>query len=167
MPHHRLLPTPTSRMASPTDAAAICAMRCAGRWQHVKEAATTLRSAVLMLDSDHAAARDLKVLVFEIDREIIAASALRRAIEPELAQLITLVLHQEMRGCRLREQPRPPLCSVTLEATMRFAAERGYSRMATHIANRDAKGLRLAQRAGFSRVGNADREHGVWAVSLR
>lgn len=109
----------------------------------------------------------MRVLVFEIEREIVAASALRRAMEPELAQLITLILHREMRGCRLREAPRAPLCAVVLEATMRFATGSGYKRMATHIAHADSKGLRLAQLAGFSRVGHADAEHGVWAVSLR
>jgi L-amino acid N-acyltransferase YncA len=77
------------------------------------------------------------------------------------------VLHQEMRGCHLREQPRPPLCAVALEATMRFAAGHGYRRMAAQIDNNDAKGIRLAKMAGFGRVGHADKEHGVWAAGLR
>ncbi|HEV7943140.1 MAG TPA: hypothetical protein VGP17_10105 [Solirubrobacteraceae bacterium] len=167
MPHHRLLSTPIMRLAEPGDATTICAMPSAGRWRHVKEASSALRAAALGLGSDQAEAREMRVLVFEIDREIVAASALRRAMEPELAQLITLILHREMRGCRLREAPRQPLCAVALDATMRFAARSGYRRMATHIAHADNKGLRLAQLAGFSRVGHADREHGVWAVSLR
>lgn len=126
-----------------------------------------MRATTLSLGSDQAQARDTNVLLFEIDREIVAASALRSAMEPDLSQLVTLILHQEMRGCRLREPPREPLCAVVLSATMGFASQSGYKRMATHIANADAKGLRLAQRAGFARVGHADREHGVWAVSLR
>lgn len=167
MPHHPLLSTPKMRLATPGDATAICAMPSAGRWRHVKEASTALRAAALSLGTDHAEERDLHLLVFEIDREMVAVSALRQAMEPELAQLITLVLHQEMRGCHLREQPRPPLCAVTLKATMRFAAGNGYKRMATQIANRDAKGIRLAQRSGFGRVGHADKDHGVWAAGLR
>lgn len=167
MPHHPLLSTPRMRLAEPGDATAICAMPSAGRWRHVGEAAAALRTAALSLGDERALERDLHILVFEIDREIVAASALRRGIEPDLAQLITLILHQEMRGCHLREQPRPPLCAVTLQATMRFAAENGYRRMATQIANKDAKGMRLAQRAGFGRVGHADKDHGVWAAGLR
>lgn len=167
MPHHPLLSTPRMRLAEPGDATAICAMPCAGRWRHVGEAAAALRAAALALAEERDGERDLRILVFEIDREIIAAAALRRGMEPDLAHLITLMLHQEMRGCRLRAQPRPPLCAVTLGATMRFAAENGYRRMAAQIANKDAKGMRLAQRAGFGRVGHADKDHGVWAAGLR
>lgn len=155
------------RLAEPGDATAICAMPSAGRWRHVKEASSALRAAALSLGSDQAQARDTNVLLFEIDREIAAAAAVRRAIESDIAQLITLMVHQEMRGCHLREPPRQPLCAIVLEATMRFATGSGYKRMATHIAHADRKGLRLAQRAGFARVGHADRDHGVWAVSLR
>lgn len=167
MPHHPLLSTPRMRLAGPGDATAICAMPSAGRWQHVKEASSSLRAAALSMGSDSAIERDLHLLMFEIDREIVAVAALRRGMESDLAQFITLVLHQEMRGCRLREQPRQPLCAVTIEATMRFAAGNGYRRMAAQIANRDTKGIRLAQRAGFGRVGHADRDHGVWAATLR
>lgn len=167
MPHHPLLSTPTMRIAAPHDATAICAMPCAGRWRHVKEASSALRAAALSLGSERAQARDTNVLLFEIDREIVAAAALRRYMEPDLAQLITLMLHQEMRGCHLSEPPREPLCVVVLDATMRFAVGNGYRRLATHIAHADRKGLRLAQRAGFARVGHADRDHGVWAVALR
>jgi hypothetical protein len=167
MPHHPLLSTPRLRLAKPSDATAICAMPSAGRWRHVQEASSALRAAALSLGSDGANERDLRLLMFEIGREIVAVAALRRAMEPELAQLITLVLHKEMRGCRLREQPRRPLCAVTLQATMRFATANGYRRMAAQIANRDSKGIRLAERSGFGRVGHADTEHGVWAASLR
>jgi hypothetical protein len=167
MPHHPLLSTPRMRLAQPEDATAICAMPSAGRWRHVKEASTALRAAALSLGTDAATERDLRVLVFEIEREIVAVSAVRRSPEPDLAQLITLVLHQEMRGCWLRERPRRPLCAVALEATMRFAAGSGYRRMAVQIANLDAKGIRLAQRSGFGRVGHADRDHAVWAAILR
>ncbi|MGA8352659.1 MAG: hypothetical protein WB698_00640 [Solirubrobacteraceae bacterium] len=142
-------------------------MPSAGRWRHVKEASIALRATALSLGTEQADARDTNILLFEIDREIVAASALRRAMEPELSQLITLILHQEMRGCHLRAAPRQPLCVLALEATMRFATSNGYKRMATHIAHADSKGLQLAQRAGFARVGHADRDHGVWAVSLR
>ena len=167
MPHHPLLSTPRMWLAQPGDATAICAMPSAGRWRHVNEASSSLRTAALSLGSDAAAERDLRLLVFEIEREIVAVSAFRRAIEPDLTQLITLVLHQEMRGCWLRERPRRPLCAVTLEATMRFAAGNGYTRMAVQIANLDTKGIRLAQRSGFGRVGHADKDHGVWAAILR
>lgn len=88
-------------------------------------------------------------------------------MEVDQAQLITLMLHQEMRGCWLREHPRRPLCAVAIEATMRFAAGNGYSRMATQIANRDTKGIRLAQRAGFGQIGDAGSDHAVWAAGLR
>lgn len=142
-------------------------MPSAGRWRHVKEASSALRAVALSLGSEQADARDTNVLLFEIDREIVAASAIRSAMEPGLVQLITLILHQEMRGCHLRDPPRDPLCAVVMDATMRYASGNGYKRMATHIANADAKGLRLAQRAGFARVGHADRDHGVWAVALR
>lgn len=142
-------------------------MPSAGRWRHVKEASSALRATALALGSEPAQARDTNVLVFEIGREIVAASALRRGTEPDLAQLITLMLHKEMRGCHLREPPRTPLCAVVLRATMRFATERGYKRMATQIANADAKGLRLAVLAGFRRVAHADREHSVWVAVLR
>src|ERR1700744_1108144 len=108
MPHHPLLSTPRMRLAEQSDASAICAMPSAGRWRHVGEACSALRAAALSLSDERALERDLRILVFEIDRELVAAAALRRGAEPELAQLITLVLHQEMRGCRLREQPRPP-----------------------------------------------------------
>lgn len=155
------------RLAQPSDATAICAMPCAGRWRHVKESSSALRAAALSLGSERADARDTNVLLFEIEREIVAAAALRRSMEADLAQLITLMLHQEMRGCHLREQPRRPLCVVVLDVTMRFATDNGYRRMATHIAHADRKGLQLAQRAGFARVGHADADHGVWAVSLR
>lgn len=155
------------RLAQPEDATAICAMPSAGRWRHAKEASTALRGAALSLGTDAAAEHDLRVLVFEVEREIVAVSALRASLEPGLAQLIAFVLHQEMRGCRLREQPRRPLCAVALEATMRFAAAGDYRRIAAQIANLDAKGIRLAQRAGFGRVGHADRDHGVWAAILR
>jgi hypothetical protein len=155
------------RLVKPGDAVAICAMPSAGRWRHVKEASSALRTAALSIGSEQSDARDTNVLLFEIDREIVAAAALRRAMESDIAQLITLILHQEMRGCHLREQPREPLCVVVLQTTMRFATGNGYTRMATHIAHADRKGLRLAQLAGFARVGHADKEHGVWAVSLR
>lgn len=155
------------RLATPNDATAICAMPSAGRWRHVKEASTALRAAALSLGSERAEERELRILVFEIEREIVSVTAMRRSMEPELAQLITLVLHQEMRGCHLREQPRPPLCAVTLKAAMRFAGESGYKRMATQIANADAKGMRLAQLGGFGRVGHADKDHSVWAAALR
>lgn len=167
MPHHPLLSTPRMRLAEPGDATAICAMPSAGRWRHVGEASAALRAAALSLGDERSQEHDLRVLLFQVEREIVAVAALRRGIEPELAQLITLVLHQEMRGCRLREQPRPPLCALALQATMRFAAENGYKRMAAQIANRDTKGMRLAERAGFGRVGHADRDHGVWAAGLR
>ncbi len=167
MPHHPLLATPRMRLAQAGDTTAICAMPSAGRWRHVGEAAATLRGAALSLGDERALERGLRILLFEIDREIVAAAALRRGIEADLAHLITLVLHQEMRGCRLREQPRPPLCAVVMEATMRFATENGYRRMATQIANSDAKGIRLAETAGFGRVGHADKDHGVWAAGLR
>lgn len=142
-------------------------MPSAGRWRHVKEASSSLRATALSLGGEQAQARDTNVLLFEIDREIAAAAALRQAMEADLSQLITLMLHQEMRGCHLREQPREPLCVVALDAAMRFAADGGYRRMAARIAHADRKGLRLAQRAGFACIGHADREHGVWAVSLR
>lgn len=167
MPHRPLLSTPRMRLAQPEDATAICAMPSAGRWRHAKEASTALRAAALALGTDVAAERDLRVLMFEVEREIVAVSALRSSLEPGLAQLITFVLHQEMRGCRLRERPRRPLCAVALEATMRFAADSGYERIAAQIADLDAKGMRLAQRAGFGRVGHADRDHSVWAAILR
>lgn len=167
MPHHPLLSTPRMRLATPGDTTSICAMPCAGRWRHVNEASTALRAAALSLGSESAVARDLHILLFEIDREIVAVSALRRSMEIGLAQLITLMLHQEMRGCWLRERPRRPLCAVAIEATMRFAAGIGYSRIATQIANGDMKGIRLAQRAGFGRVGHADEDHAVWAAGLR
>lgn len=167
MPHHPLLSTPKMRLATPADATAICAMPSAGRWRHVKEASSALRAAALSLGSDGAGERDLRILLFEIDREIVAVSAMRRSMEAELAQLITLVLHQEMRGCWLRERPRRPLCAVTMDATMRFAAGNGYKRMAAQIANSDTKGIRLAQRCGFGRVGHADKDHAVWAAALR
>jgi hypothetical protein len=154
------------RLAEPGDATAICAMSSAGRWRHVKEASSALRATALSLGSEQANARETNVLLFEIDREVVAAAALRRAMEPDLAQLITLMLHQEMRGCHLREQPRKPLCAVVLDATMRFAAGSCYRCVATHIAHADSKGLRLAQLGGFARLGHADREHGVWAASL-
>lgn len=167
MPHRPLLSAPRVRLAQPGDATAICAMPSAGRWRHVKDAASALRAAALSLGTDAAEELGLRLLVFEIGREIVAASALRRTLEADLAQLITLVLHQEMRGSRLREQPRQPLCAVVLDATMRLAAGSGYRRIAVQIANRDAKGARLAQRAGFGRVGNADKDYGVWAATLR
>jgi hypothetical protein len=155
------------RLATPSDATAICAMPSAGRWRHVGEASSALRAAALSLGQEHTQERDLRVLLFEIEGEMVAAAALQRGVEPDLAQLVTLVLHKEMRGCRLRAQPRPPLCAVTLRATMRFAASVGYRRMAAQIANNDAKGVRLAERCGFGRVGHADKDHGVWAASLR
>lgn len=142
-------------------------MPAGGRWRHVSEATSALRAAALSLGDERANERDLRVLVFEIEGEIVAASALRRGTEVGLAHLITLVLHQEMRGCRLREQPRPPLCAVTLRETMSLAASAGYKRIAAQIANKDAKGIRLAQRSGFGRVGHADKDHAVWAAGLR
>jgi hypothetical protein len=167
MPHHPLLSTPRTRLAQSGDTAAICAMPSGGRWRHVGEAAAALRGAALSLGDERALERGLCILLFEIDRELVAAAAMRRGTEPDLAHLITLVLHQEMRGCHLREQPRPPLCAVVLGATMRFATENGYRRMAAQIANNDAKGIRLAKTSGFGRVGHADKDHGVWAAGLR
>jgi hypothetical protein len=167
MSHHVLLATPRMRLATQEDTSAICAMPTAGRWRHVNDSASALRLAALALGRESEQEQDLRVLLFEIGREIVAASALRRGSEPELVQLVTLMLHKEMRGCRLRAQPRPPLCAVTLRASMRYAAIGGYRRMATQIANKDAKGIRLAERCGFGRVGHADRDHGVWAAGLR
>ncbi len=167
MGHHVLLATPRMRLATEEDVSAICAMPTAGRWRHVSESSSALRRAALALGGDHAHEHDLRVLIFEIKREIVAATVMRRGAEPELVQLVTLMLHKEMRGCRLRAAPRPPLCAVTLQASMRYAALGGYKRMAAQIANKDAKGIRLAERCGFGRVGHADREHGVWAAGLR
>lgn len=155
------------RLATQDDATAICAMPTAGRWRHVSESSSALRQAALALGQERAPEEDLRVLIFEIGREIVAAAAMRRGSEPELVQLVTLMLHKEMRGCRLRAAPRPPLCAVALRASMRYAAVRGYKRMAVQIANKDAKGIRLAERCGFGRVGHADRDHGVWAAGLR
>lgn len=154
------------RLAQPSDTGAICAMPSGGRWRHVTEAATALRGAALSLGGESAAERDMRILLFEIDHEIAAASAVRRAADPEIAQLITLVVHQEMRGCRLREPPRQPLCVVVMGATMKFAAGAGYSRIATHIANGDEKGLRLAEGFSFGRVGVVDGDHSVFAARL-
>lgn len=154
------------RLAAPEDAYAIDAMPSAGRWRFVTDAAVALRGAAQALGTEAAIARDLNVILFEIDGELAAASALRRAMDPEIAQLITLVLHQEMRGSHLRAQPRPPLCAVVMDATMRLAAAGGYSRIATHIANKDEKGLRLAKGFKFQRVGESDHDHGVWAARL-
>jgi hypothetical protein len=167
MSHHVLLATPRMRLATQDDATAICAMPTAGRWRHVGEASSALRLAALALGQERALEADLRVLIFEIKREIVAATVMRRGTEPELVQLVTLMLHKEMRGCRLRAAPRPPLCAVTLRASMRYAAVGGYKRMATQIANKDAKGIRLAERCGFGRIGHADRDHGVWAAGLR
>jgi hypothetical protein len=168
MSHHVLLATPRMRLATQDDTTAICAMPTAGRWRHVSESSAALRLAALALSQEgRAQEQDLRVLIFEIGREIVAATVMRRGAEPELVQLVTLMLHKEMRGCRLRAQPRPPLCAVTLRASMRYAATvNGYKRMATQIANKDAKGIRLAERCGFGRVGHADRDHGVWAAGL-
>lgn len=166
MPHHRLLSTPVMRLATPEDTLSICAMPTAGRFRFVTDAAVALRGAAMALGTEAAVARDLNVVLFEIDDELAAAAALQRAMDPEIAQLLTLVLHQEMRGSHLREQPRPPFCAVVMEATMRLAAANGYSRIATHIANKDEKGLRLAKGFKFQRVGESDRDHGVWAARL-
>jgi membrane protease YdiL (CAAX protease family) len=61
----------------------------------VKEASSALRGAALSLGGEQAQSRDANVLLFEIDREIVGASALRAAMEPDLTQLITLMLHKE------------------------------------------------------------------------
>ena len=166
MPHHRLLSTPAIRLASAEDVNAICAMPSGGRWRHVTEAATALRGVALSLGSEEAKRRDMRVVLFEVERELAAVSAIRRAADPEIAHLITVVIHQEMRGCHLRARPRPPFCVVVLGATMKLAAGIGYRRIATHIANADRKGLRLAEGFSFARVGEADRDHGVFAARL-
>jgi hypothetical protein len=76
MPHHVLLSTPRMRLAQARDTTAICAMPASGRWRHVGEAAATLRGAALSLGDERALERGLRILLFQIDREIVAASAL-------------------------------------------------------------------------------------------
>lgn len=166
MPHHRLIDSPMMRLAQPTDTSAICAMPSSGRWRHVTEAATALRGAALSLGGESAIGRDLKMLLFEVGEEIVAVSALRRATDPEIAQLITVVIHQGLRGSCLRRPPRSPLCVVVLDATMKLATGAGYKRIAAHIADADEKGRRLADGFGFSRVGTVDEDHGIYAARL-
>lgn len=141
-------------------------MPTAGRYRFVTDAAVALRGAAQALGTEAECASDLNVVLLEIEGELAAASVLRRAMDPEIAQLVTLIVHQELRGSRLREQPRPPLCVVAMGATMRLAAANGYSRIATQIPNRDHKGLRLARGFKFQRVGEADRDRGVWSARL-
>lgn len=152
----RLIAPPTVRIAGADDAEAIKSFRCGHRPWYVQDAAKVICRVASVLGTPAAIIHRTRVLLFEEgeggEDRLIALSIVQQAHDSRTADLVVLVVSEDVQGAWLRERPARPLCVAVLEDTLRFAAREGYQRILAMAAEQNTKSVRLITRAGFSRV---------------